>query len=143
MEHLCKSICPCHSLQKITDKQHMKLCPAGLKTIVGALIQSVKKLSNVMILTVFCLSVFALIGLQLFMGHLRQKCVRWPDNSTFVVNETAGIMYILVAGKEDNLEIWKDYSENKSGYSFFLTSPCDGKDLLKLNPPLGRNGIHC
>lgn len=31
-----------------------------------------------MILTVFCLSVFALIGLQLFMGNLRQKCVRWP-----------------------------------------------------------------
>ncbi|XP_076212696.1 sodium channel protein type 4 subunit alpha [Aptenodytes patagonicus] len=50
----------------------------GLKTIVGALIQSVKKLSDVMILTVFCLSVFALVGLQLFMGNLRQKCVRWP-----------------------------------------------------------------
>ena len=49
---------------------------AGLKTIVGALIQSVKKLSDVMILTVFCLSVFALVGLQLFMGHLRHKCVK-------------------------------------------------------------------
>nr|DBA25063.1 TPA: hypothetical protein GDO54_012636 [Pyxicephalus adspersus] len=48
----------------------------GLKTIVGALIQSVRKLADVMILTVFCLSVFALIGLQLFMGHLKQKCVR-------------------------------------------------------------------
>ncbi|XP_070832078.1 sodium channel, voltage-gated, type I-like, alpha [Chaetodon trifascialis] len=56
----------------------------GLKTIVGALFQSVKKLADVMILTVFCLSVFALIGLQLFMGHLRQKCVWMPvhDNST-------------------------------------------------------------
>lgn len=52
---------------------------SGLKTIVGALIQSVKKLSDVMILTVFCLSVFALIGLQLFMGNLRQKCVRLPN----------------------------------------------------------------
>nr|XP_056719950.1 sodium channel protein type 4 subunit alpha [Euleptes europaea] len=57
----------------------------GLKTIVGALIQSVKKLSDVMILTVFCLAVFALVGLQLFMGNLRQKCVRWPPpiNGTF------------------------------------------------------------
>uniref|UniRef100_A0A3B3Y2F7 Sodium channel protein n=1 Tax=Poecilia mexicana TaxID=48701 RepID=A0A3B3Y2F7_9TELE len=54
----------------------------GLKTIVGALIQSVKKLSDVMILTVFCLSVFALIGLQLFMGNLRNKCVFWPINMT-------------------------------------------------------------
>lgn len=44
----------------------------------GALIQSVKKLSDVMILTVFCLSVFALIGLQLFMGSLRHKCLFWP-----------------------------------------------------------------
>lgn len=53
------------------------LCPPpGLKTIVGALIQSVKKLADVMVLTVFCLSVFALIGLQLFMGNLRHKCVR-------------------------------------------------------------------
>ncbi|XP_034448726.1 sodium channel protein type 4 subunit alpha B isoform X2 [Hippoglossus hippoglossus] len=50
----------------------------GLKTIVGALIQSVKKLADVMILTVFCLSVFALIGLQLFMGNLKQKCVLIP-----------------------------------------------------------------
>ncbi|XP_066101604.1 sodium channel protein type 5 subunit alpha isoform X1 [Saccopteryx bilineata] len=49
---------------------------SGLKTIVGALIQSVKKLADVMVLTVFCLSVFALIGLQLFMGNLRHKCVR-------------------------------------------------------------------
>ncbi|XP_030065161.1 sodium channel protein type 2 subunit alpha isoform X11 [Microcaecilia unicolor] len=59
----------------------------GLKTIVGALIQSVKKLSDVMILTVFCLSVFALIGLQLFMGHLRNKCVHWPpDESAYELN---------------------------------------------------------
>ncbi|GAA6066072.1 sodium channel, voltage gated, type V-like, alpha b isoform X1, partial [Tachysurus ichikawai] len=51
-----------------------------LKTIVGALIQSVKKLADVMILTVFCLSVFALIGLQLFMGNLHQKCIRSTAN---------------------------------------------------------------
>lgn len=59
----------------------------------GALIQSVKKLSDVMILTVFCLSVFALVGLQLFMGNLRQKCVRWPPpfndtNTTWYGNDT-------------------------------------------------------
>uniref|UniRef100_A0A3B4F7W8 Sodium channel protein n=1 Tax=Pundamilia nyererei TaxID=303518 RepID=A0A3B4F7W8_9CICH len=47
----------------------------GLKTIVAALFQSVKKLADVMILTVFCLSVFALIGLQLFMGNLKNKCI--------------------------------------------------------------------
>ncbi|XP_053759962.1 sodium channel protein type 5 subunit alpha isoform X10 [Panthera pardus] len=59
---------------------------SGLKTIVGALIQSVKKLADVMVLTVFCLSVFALVGLQLFMGNLRHKCVR---NFT-ALNDTNG-----------------------------------------------------
>uniref|UniRef100_A0A8D3CXK3 Sodium channel protein n=1 Tax=Scophthalmus maximus TaxID=52904 RepID=A0A8D3CXK3_SCOMX len=57
----------------------------GLKTIVAALIQSVKKMVDVMILTVFALAVFALIGLQLFMGNLRHKCVRWPIET----NETS------------------------------------------------------
>ncbi|XP_051565573.1 sodium channel protein type 2 subunit alpha-like [Myxocyprinus asiaticus] len=59
----------------------------GLKTIVGALIQSVKKLADVMILTLFCLSVFALVGLQLFMGSLRHKCVWQPANSTLDENK--------------------------------------------------------
>ena len=78
---------------------------AGLKTIVGALFQSVKKLSDVMILTVFCLSVFALIGLQLFMGHLTQKCVWMPKDET------------------DNMtdKQWELHTKNKSEY---LTFPC-------------------
>ncbi|RMB92433.1 hypothetical protein DUI87_31150 [Hirundo rustica rustica] len=73
----------------------------GLKTIVGALIQSVKKLSDVMILTVFCLSVFALIGLQLFMGNLRNKCVIWPINvnETFLDNGSRGFD-------------WEEYTNN-------------------------------
>ncbi|XP_021094211.1 sodium channel protein type 9 subunit alpha isoform X1 [Heterocephalus glaber] len=69
----------------------------GLKTIVGALIQSVKKLSDVMILTVFCLSVFALIGLQLFMGNLRHKCVQLE----FAENETAISALDNFENKED------------------------------------------
>lgn len=76
---------------------------SGLKTIVGALIQSVKKLSDVMILTVFCLSVFALIGLQLFMGNLRNKCVVWPINfnDSYLENGTKGFD-------------WEEYINNKS-----------------------------
>lgn len=50
--------------------------PAGLKVIVGALLRSVKKLVDVMILTLFCLSIFALVGQQLFMGILNHKCVK-------------------------------------------------------------------
>ncbi|XP_042330632.1 sodium channel protein type 5 subunit alpha-like [Sceloporus undulatus] len=47
----------------------------GLKVIIASLLQSVKKLANVMLLTVFSLAVFALTGLQLFMGNLKYKCV--------------------------------------------------------------------
>ncbi|KAM6955511.1 sodium channel, voltage-gated, type I-like, alpha [Lycodopsis pacificus] len=81
----------------------------GLKTIVGALFQSVKKLADVMILTVFCLSVFALIGLQLFMGHLKQKCIREIDNSTSF-NETDE--------KGASTFNWTAYSTNTSNYYY-------------------------
>lgn len=53
----------------------------GLKTIVGAVIESVKNLRDVIILTMFSLSVFALMGLQIYMGVLTQKCIRRWDGS--------------------------------------------------------------
>ncbi|KAL3058471.1 hypothetical protein OYC64_010597 [Pagothenia borchgrevinki] len=85
----------------------------GLKTIVGALIQSVKKLADVMILTVFCLSVFALIGLQLFMGNLRQKCVIWPINMTerYLANGSRGFD-------------WDEYIMNDKNF-YFLPNQLD------------------
>ncbi|XP_074835190.1 sodium channel protein type 4 subunit alpha isoform X2 [Carettochelys insculpta] len=106
----------------------------GLKTIVGALIQSVKKLSDVMILTVFCLSVFALIGLQLFMGNLRQKCVRWPPpmnntlqedffgmgNDTFA-NST---LFGNTTGPSNGTFDWDSYI-NDEGNFYFLEGSLD------------------
>ncbi|MBZ3869143.1 Sodium channel protein type 1 subunit alpha [Sciurus carolinensis] len=96
----------------------------GLKTIVGALIQSVKKLSDVMILTVFCLSVFALIGLQLFMGNLRNKCVQWPptnaslEEHSIEKNITVNNNGTLV--NETLIEFdWKSYIQDER-YHYFL-----------------------
>uniref|UniRef100_A0A3Q3WAR2 Sodium channel protein n=1 Tax=Mola mola TaxID=94237 RepID=A0A3Q3WAR2_MOLML len=102
----------------------------GLKTIVGALIQSVKKLSDVMILTVFCLSVFALIGLQLFMGNLRQKCVRVPissnatnssnitaDDSMFFNNSLLDINTPFQNATENPFN-WTEYITNESNYYY-------------------------
>uniref|UniRef100_A0A8C0FJU4 Sodium channel protein n=1 Tax=Bubo bubo TaxID=30461 RepID=A0A8C0FJU4_BUBBB len=82
----------------------------GLKTIVGALIQSVKKLSDVMILTVFCLSVFALIGLQLFMGNLKNKCLLWPSE-----NSTSFEKY-LAPYFNGTVFDWTAYIENESHF---------------------------
>ncbi len=56
-------------------KFYKNLIVQGLKTIVDALIQSVVRLRDVLILTSFILSVFALIGSQLYMGVLKRKCV--------------------------------------------------------------------
>ncbi|XP_054451476.1 sodium channel protein type 11 subunit alpha [Pteronotus mesoamericanus] len=55
---------------------------SGLKVIVGALLRSVKKLVDVLILTLFCLSIFALVGQQLFMGTLNYKCVNKTCGNT-------------------------------------------------------------
>ncbi|XP_061648379.1 sodium channel, voltage-gated, type I-like, alpha isoform X1 [Phyllopteryx taeniolatus] len=92
----------------------------GLKTIVGALFQSVKKLSDVMILTVFCLSVFALIGLQLFMGHLKQKCVFMPLHNNSAINGTFSngtYMDGAYNNYQEEAFNWTEYSlDNKNYY---------------------------
>ncbi|XP_054454522.1 sodium channel protein type 4 subunit alpha A isoform X1 [Anoplopoma fimbria] len=85
----------------------------GLKTIVAALIQSVKKMVDVMILTVFALAVFALIGLQLFMGNLRQKCVRWP----LEMNETAFNFFNTTAATFNNTASFNGTSGFNETYS--------------------------
>uniref|UniRef100_A0AAY4BFG7 Sodium channel protein n=1 Tax=Denticeps clupeoides TaxID=299321 RepID=A0AAY4BFG7_9TELE len=81
----------------------------GLKTIVAALIQSVKKLADVMILTVFCLSVFALIGLQLFMGNLRNKCV-------LSINATADSTLSHNGTNSSNTFDWEKYLNDPNNY---------------------------
>lgn len=50
----------------------------GLKTMVNALLKSMTMLSDVLILTLFFLCIFALVGMQLFVGQLRNKCVATP-----------------------------------------------------------------
>lgn len=93
----------------------------GLKTIVAALIQSVKKMVDVMILTVFALSVFALVGLQLFMGNLRHKCIRWP-----LANETASELFngtVFNDTLSDNDTTWLNdtlYSNNTFDFTEYI-----------------------
>lgn len=72
----------------------------GLKTIVGAVIESVKNLRDVIILTMFSLSVFALMGLQIYMGVLTQKCIRKYDSSWGNITD----------------ELWEKFVSNESKY---------------------------
>ena len=50
--------------------------------MVNTLLRSLKLLSDVLVLFLFFLVVMALIGLQLFVGELRNKCVlRMPASA--------------------------------------------------------------
>jgi len=45
--------------------------------------EAVRRLRDVMILTVFVLSIFALVGLQIYQGTLKNKCILDPDPDLF------------------------------------------------------------
>ncbi|XP_050422865.1 LOW QUALITY PROTEIN: sodium channel protein 60E-like [Adelges cooleyi] len=64
----------------------------GLKTIINALLHSFRQLAEVMTLTIFCLMVFALFALQVYMGELRNKCV--------MVNEHNHVWQTWISTKE-------------------------------------------
>ena len=62
----------------------------GLRAMVNTLLRSLKLLSDVLVLFLFFLGIMALIGLQLFSGELRNKCVlNIPDNSSLTLQERA------------------------------------------------------
>ena len=53
----------------------------GLRMMVNTLLASMKMLWDVLILTMFFICIFALVGMQVFVGVLRNKCAEpVPDN---------------------------------------------------------------
>lgn len=58
--------------------------------MVNALLKSMRMLSDVLTLTTFFICIFALVGMQLFVGALRNKCARSvPVNLTISYTEYA------------------------------------------------------
>ncbi|XP_071442957.1 sodium channel protein para-like [Hetaerina americana] len=89
----------------------------GLKTIAGAVIESVKNLRDVIILILFSLSVFAVFGLQIYMGVLTQKCIRnFPSDDSWG-NLTHENWYTFVGNSTNWYELNGDYAlcGNSSG----------------------------
>lgn len=80
----------------------LKIIPLnqGLKSYVGILLRCLKKLNDVIILTLFFLNIFSLIGMELFMGNLKHKCLRLPqENETETQhNRTRNPYYIQASG---------------------------------------------
>ncbi|XP_036379145.1 sodium channel protein type 4 subunit alpha B-like [Megalops cyprinoides] len=76
--------------------QALKIIPLipGLRATAGALIQSVRKLASAVILAVLGLCFLAIIGIDFFMGTLRQRCVHLPASSIVLdFNDTAAFDY--------------------------------------------------
>ncbi|CAB0028016.1 unnamed protein product [Trichogramma brassicae] len=71
----------------------------GLKTIINALLHSFKQLAEVMTLTIFCLMVFALFALQVYMGELRNKCVKQIEPNATDID-------------------WREWTWNSSNWAF-------------------------
>ncbi|XP_048586594.1 sodium channel protein 60E isoform X3 [Nematostella vectensis] len=61
----------------------------GLRAMVNSLLRSLKLLTDVLVLFLFSLCVLALIGLQLFTGELRNKCVLETANATTINNPSS------------------------------------------------------
>ncbi|XP_069926835.1 sodium channel protein type 7 subunit alpha isoform X1 [Oryctolagus cuniculus] len=76
----------------------LKIIPLnqGLKSLVVILIHCLKKLLGAIILTLFFLSIFSLIAMGLFMGNLKHKCLRWPqENENVTLHNRAGNPYYI------------------------------------------------
>lgn len=97
----------------------------GLKTIVSAIIYSVKNLRDVIILTIFALAVFALLGLQVYMGVLSQICI---TNFPFEDQELLDTMFpgMNMSVKEDRDEAWLTWMKNESSWHNTGLSANDG-----------------
>jgi len=91
-------VLPAHQFNSLYPGGMVKfrLLFSGLKMMVNTLLASMKMLWDVLILTMFFICIFALVGMQVFVGVLRNKCTE--------------------PGPE-NLQIsYKDYASNPSEY---------------------------
>ncbi|XP_023372130.1 sodium channel protein type 7 subunit alpha [Otolemur garnettii] len=83
-------------LQKARTLRILKIIPLnqGLQSRMGTLIHCLKKLMGAIILTLFFLSVFSLIGMGLFMGNLKHKCLWLPrENENETLHNRTGNPY--------------------------------------------------
>ena len=62
------------SLKKLNRLFTFWFVSPGLRTMVNTLLASMRMLWDVLILTMFFICIFALVGMQVFVGVLRNKC---------------------------------------------------------------------
>ena len=97
----------------------------GLKKIVGAIVYSVENLKDVILLTVFILAIFALLGLQVYMGVLTRICIvdfEPVDVNSVITKVTSDYAHVDVMNwiSTNGLVDWK-YSRNGTGFNGSVT----------------------
>ena len=97
----------------------------GLKAIVGAVKQCVKNLFDVIVLTLFILAIFALLGLQVYMGVLTRICIVDfdPVDVTSMITGTSSDnadVNVLKWIAEHQLVDWKN-SRTGTGFNSSIT----------------------
>ena len=113
------------------------------RSIVQALLHSIQALKDAVVLTLFCLSVFALIGYQLFHGMLRRKCVLKPPleiHNEFDYSLTMWDLAQPFDAKIENQTI-ADFVHHRLNESYFphehavndvfSIKPCDNSEAAK------------
>lgn len=110
-------ICQWHFTKISFFNQNTPFSFPGLKSLVETLIQCLKKLFGAIILTLFFLSIFSLIGMGLFMGNLKHKCLRWPqENENETLHNRTGNPY-YIRGKNHLPSVSKMKTFLKAEYS--------------------------
>ncbi|XP_041651267.1 sodium channel protein type 4 subunit alpha A-like isoform X2 [Cheilinus undulatus] len=97
-----------------------------MRRTVRTLIQSAKRLAGVMVLTLLFLCLLALVGQQLFMGALRNKCIIWPVNMTQTNHHDDGYsssIFDYDGSSSSNFD-YNKYVNNHTNY-YFLPGQLD------------------
>ncbi|KAK2842853.1 hypothetical protein Q5P01_013053 [Channa striata] len=88
----------------------------GVRRTAGVFIQSVKRLAGVFVLMMFGLSILSLIGLQFFIGSLRNKCIMMPlpGNLTDISWATS-----YSGNNTGNMDfVFQQYTDNSANYFY-------------------------
>ena len=64
-------------------KQHQRCQCSGLQIVINAIIMAMIPLFNIMLLVMFLIIIFAIMGLELFNGIFHKSCINAVTGKTF------------------------------------------------------------
>ena len=130
------------SIRVLRVLKTVSVIPA-LRTIVAALTTAVKKLKDSIILTLCGISIFALIGQELFQDSLRQKCFYKESLPDTPSSEISPFWVANNASNMDETNLWKhQWASNISNRHAIVTNQVHSIPQL-CSMDLTDTGYHC